>query len=217
MNYADNKEIINSFYETNELSYKFEKDNVYLEKAFNEIKIIWLNNLAKIKKVNYLMLAEAPLWGRDKKYIYNPDTNYSQFFHPNDLENIVNHKISDKSEFIKVCNNIGLLIVDISPFPLNEKDTCINYRNLTKNQYRELIRLTIPKYFEKKINAIGHKKSKDIKIFFRYKRVKNNFQDLISKVLINNKFINSLTDIEDISKKGGGIDRTKLSQIIKAN
>lgn len=214
MNYSDNKIILKSFYEQSGLSGKFNKDNIYLEIAFNDIYKIWYDNLNQIKTVNYLMIAEAPLWGKTKKYIYNPDINNSQFFYRSDLGDILNRHIADKQEFIKVCNEIGLLIVDISPFPLNQNDTVINYRTLSTTQYRQLVSSTIPTFFEKKIKAIGEKKSANIKAFFRYARVKTNFEDLISKVLIDNKIIKTQNDIGDISQNGGGIDKTKLKQII---
>lgn len=216
MQYSDNKEFIQSIYDREGLSSKFDKDNIYLEKAFNDIKEIWLNNLAQIKTVNYLMIAEAPLWGQIKKYIYNPDVNNSQFFYCSDLGEILNKHIKDKRDFINVCNEIGLLIVDISPFPLNTIDTAINYRDLKTNQYRKLVSLTIPTFFEKKLKAIGHKKSESIETFFRYARVKNNFEDLVSKVLIENKYIKKQSDIGEISQNGGCVNKAKLKQIIKA-
>ena len=217
MNYSDNKIFLKNFYNQNGISSKFDKDSIYLEKAFNDIYKIWFDNLNQIKVVNYLMIAEAPLWGKFKKYIYNPEINNSQFFYRSDLGDILKKHIADKKEFIKVCNEIGLLVVDISPFPLNPSDTIINYRSLTTTQYRQLVSLTIPTFFEKKIKAIAEKKSANIKAFFRYARVKNNFEDLISKVLIDNKIIKTQNDIADISQNGGGIDKTKLEQIIKAN
>lgn len=217
MNYSDNKIFLKTFYDQSGISSKFNKDSIYLEKAFNDIYKIWIENLNQIKVVNYLMIAEAPLWGHLKKYIYNPNTNNSQFFYRNDLGDILKKHISDKKEFIKVCNEIGLLVVDISPFPLNPNDTAINYRTLTTTQYRQLVSLTIPTFFEKKIKAVAKKKSKNIKSFFRYARVKNNFEDLISKVLIDNKIIKTQNEIGDISQNGGGIDKTKFQQIIKAN
>lgn len=214
MNYADNKKFLKIFYEQNGLSSKFEKDSIYLEKAFNDIYKIWLENLRKIKTVNYLMIAEAPLWGPVKKYIYNPEIKDSQFFYRSDLGDILNKNIVDKADFIKVCNEIGLLVVDISPFPLNPKDTAINYRKLSSTQYRQLVSKTIPTFFDLKIKMIKTKQSKNIKSFFRYARVKNNFQDLISTVLFDNKIINSQDEIGDISQNGGGVDKTKLKQII---
>ena len=221
MNYFDNKKILKSFYEQNGFSGSFDADSVYLENAFNDIYKIWLDNFKQIRTVNYLMIAEAPLWGSIKKYIYNPKTNNSQFFYLSDLGDILNRQIGDKEDFIKVCNEIGLLIVDISPFPLNPKHTKINYsknvngsKKLSVKQYQQLVRLTIPEFFELKIRAIAEKKSENIKIFFRYARVKNNFEDIISRVLVDNKIIKTQNDIGDISQKGGGIDKTKLKEIM---
>lgn len=86
---------------------------------------------------------------------------------------------------------------------------------LSKSRYRELVSLTLPTYFEKKIKLISEKKSPNIKIFFRYARVKKTFEDLISEVLIENEIIKLKDDIGDISQQGGGIDKIKLSQIME--
>lgn len=221
INYKDNKKIIESYYDSFGLANEFEKDNIYLKNAFNEIKKTWIENFEKINRVKYLLIAEAPLWGQKKKYIYNLKTNNTQFFHRSDLEQILNIQITDKKDFIKTCNEIGLLVVDISPFPLNTKDTKINYsknkdgsKKLTKKEYRELVSLTTPHFFERKIRLVGQKKSSEIKVFFRYARVKNAFQDLISDVLIENGLIKKQEDIGDIYQTGGGVDRTKLKKLI---
>lgn len=221
MNYKENKQIIESFYDSLGMAKEFASDNIYLESAFSEIDDLWTKNFEKIDKVNYLMLAEAPLWGQDKSYIYNPNTNNSQFFYRSDLEQILNINVPDKREFIDTCNEIGLLVVDISPFPLNSNDTKINYginvdgsKKLTKKAYRELVCRTIPTYFKKKMNLVSQKQSPKIKVFFRYTRVKNAFQDLISDILIENGLIKSQEDIDNISQKGGGIDRMKLERIL---
>jgi hypothetical protein len=166
MNYTDNKQVLKVFYDRNGLSAIFDKDNVYLERAFSDIDRIWLENFDKIGTINFLMIAEAPLWGQAKKYIYNLDINNSQFFYRSDLGDILHRHISDKRDFVKVCNEIGLIVTDISPFPFNSRDTAINYRGLITLQYRQLVSLTIPTFFEKKIKAINEKKSKEIKTFF---------------------------------------------------
>lgn len=219
MKYSDNEYILKTFYQQNGLSSKFGSDSTYLEKAFNDINKLWLDNFAQIKTVNYLMIAEAPLWGELRQYIYNPDTDNTQFFYRSDLGKILNKNkdIANKREFLKVCNKIGLLVVDISPFPLNPNDTEINYRKLSSDEYRQLVSWTIPTYFERKLELVATKKSSNIKIFFRYARVKNNFQDLIAKVLRDHKFIKNKNEIGDISQKGGGIDKKKLGKIINAN
>ncbi|MBC8767774.1 hypothetical protein H4O18_07200 [Arenibacter sp. BSSL-BM3] len=109
--YKENKQVIESFYDSLGLSYEFIKDNNYLESAFVEINKIWIENFKNIHKVKYLLIAEAPLWRHNRKYIYNPNANNSQFFFRSDLETILNIKIKDKVEFIEICNDIGLLVV----------------------------------------------------------------------------------------------------------
>lgn len=148
MEYDKNGQILREFYARHDLTDCFERDNTYLESAFDEINRIWFDNLYKIDEVNYLMIAEAPLWGKSKSYIYNPATPFTQFFQKSDLEYVLGTKIRDKAEFIDRCNQIGLLIIDISPFALNTEDTTINYRRksklnphgITKREYRLLFR-----------------------------------------------------------------------------
>ncbi|MDY0281709.1 MAG: hypothetical protein RBR35_14245 [Salinivirgaceae bacterium] len=221
INYEENRKIIESFYVKLGHENNFENDNKYLESAFKKINDIWIENFNKIEKVKYLMIAEAPLWGISEKYIYNPDSNNTQFFYRSDLEETLKTKIGNKKDFIRACNKIGLLIIDISPFPLNANDTKINYgknkngsKKLTKTEYRDLVSKTIPSFFEQKIKLINEKKSDDLKIFFRYARVKNTFQDLIETVLIKNDLIKSKNEFGDISQNGGGIDRKRIKQII---
>jgi len=214
IDFTNNKNILQNYYDKQGISEKFDEDCLYLEKSFNEISKMWLENLNKIDKVNFIMIAEAPLWGKVKKYIYNPEINNSQFFYRSDLGDILNKTIADKKSFINECNDIGLIVVDISPFALNPTDTSINYRKMTTEQYRELVNLTIPHFLELKIRAIKEKKSKNVKTFFRYARVKNNFHDLISNVLIDYGIIGYQNQIGDISQKGGGIDKSKLKHII---
>ena len=139
LDYREIEEVIKSFYLDNGYGKDLKHDLLYLQTSFDEIKNIWLENLNNIEKINYIMIAEAPLWGNEKKYIYNPNTNLSQFFYKSDLEEVLRVAINDKVEFIKVCNLIGLLIIDISPFALNEKDTKLNYRSLGKRKYKKIV------------------------------------------------------------------------------
>jgi len=156
------------------------------------------------------MIAEAPLWGKDKSYIYNPETKNTSFFYKSDLEYVLNIQIADKQDFINCCNEIGLLIIDISPFALNTEDTIINYRSISASQYRKLVRNTFPFYFEQKLRAVSKKKSDFIKVFFRYARVKKRFLPLISEALIDCRFIKSANEILEISQRGGNMNRMKF-------
>lgn len=216
MEYCKNETILKDFYLKNGLTSRFDNDNLYLENAFNEINRIWTENLNEIEKVNFVLIAEAPLWGQTRKYIYNPAINNSQFFYRSDLSDILNIQIANKLEFLKILNKIGLVVVDISPFPLNPKNTAINYRDLSTNQYRQLVSLTLPYFFEEKIKAISIKKSDNCKVFFRYTRVKNTFEDLIIKTLVDHKMVRTKDEISDISQNGGGINRAKLGEILNS-
>ena len=171
MDYSRCKQILHDFYSENGIIDHFERDNLYLEKAFHEINEMWFRNLECIKEVKYLMIAEAPLWGKDKSYIYNPETKNTQFFQKKDLERVIGLNVYNKLDFLNYCNKMGLLIIDISPFAFNTEDTIINYRNktsnnpygLTKYQYRGLIEQTLTTFFDIKIQAISLKKSRNVK------------------------------------------------------
>ena len=125
MDYSRCKQILHDFYSENGIIDHFERDNLYLEKAFHEINEMWFRNLECIKEVKYLMIAEAPLWGKDKSYIYNPETKNTQFFQKKDLERVIGLNVYNKLDFLNYCNKMGLLIIDISPFAFNTEDTII--------------------------------------------------------------------------------------------
>ena len=61
MDYSRCKQILHDFYSENGIIDHFERDNLYLEKAFHEINEMWFRNLECIKEVKYLMIAEAPM------------------------------------------------------------------------------------------------------------------------------------------------------------
>lgn len=212
--YREIEDVIKLFYQNNGCRNDFKKDLIYIQTSFDEIANLWLENLDKIEKVNYIMIAEAPLWGCKKNYIYNPNTRFSQFLFKSDLEEILKIEIVDKKTFIKICNAIGLLIIDISPYAFNANDTRFNYRTLGKSNYKKLVEASLPFYFDKKIKMIRSKLSADVKVFFRYKRVKQNFENIIRKSLLENNIIKFLEEIEHISQTGGGINKSKLKEII---
>ena len=201
----------------------FEKDKKYLHETFVDMSEIWLNNFKKIDKVKYILLAEAPLWGETKSYIYNELTPFTQFFYKSDLENALEITLSSKQSFINKLNEIGFLIIDISPFALN-KNTKVNYKEnlpqskkLTSKQYKKLVSDTIPYYFIQKLRLAKKKitRNKTI-VIFRYVRVENAFQDILANALISEEIIKAKTDIKNIFRNGGGIDvANKLRPIIK--
>ena len=69
-------------------------------------------------------------------------------------------------------------------------------------------------FFDIKIQAISLKKSRNIKIFYRYRRVMIQFNDLIYNSFVKYDFAINENELSDISKRGGGIDGFKFRQII---
>jgi len=214
MKWLELSKILSDFYSYKKVDQHFENDEKYLSVAFKEIEKIWMQNYNAITTINYVMLSEAPLWGERKSYIYNPIIKNTQFFYRSDLGFCLKEKIKDKIEFINKLNAIGFIILDISPFPLNEKDTTINYRAISKHDYKCLLNETLPFFLAEKFSLLLKKRSKNIKIFFRYGRVKKAFNNLLGKIILEKGLINSVNELFDISQRGGGIDRNKLDSII---
>lgn len=221
MEYDKNGQILREFYARHDLTDCFERDNTYLESAFDEINRIWFDNLYKIDEVNYLMIAEAPLWGKSKSYIYNPATPFTQFFQKSDLEYVLGIETATRQNLFDRCNQIGLLIIDISPFALNTEDTTplitagtkLNPHGITKREYRLLIQETLPTFFDCKIKELVPKASSDIRVFFRYARVKNMFQNIVVDTLIASNIITSQNPILEISNPAEVLTEVNLRRL----
>jgi hypothetical protein len=213
---------LKEFYSNCNLADAFIKEEDYLKGAFYDIDALWNDNFNnKIKVVNYIMLSEAPLWGKKVgKYIYNTKYNHdSSFFRCSDLSYALNNKpISSKIDLIKELNEIGFLIVDVSPFTLNKEDTSINYTQLSgrkKNNYYNLIKPTLRLYLDDRLSRIVKKiHDSGVKIFYRFPRIEKQLGAEIS-VLLQNYNLNILQKpLNDVFNHGGGINRKILTEII---
>ncbi|MEN8123317.1 MAG: hypothetical protein ABFS35_23470 [Bacteroidota bacterium] len=206
--------ILFDFYSQKNVDHHFKNDEKYLSTAFEEIEKIWMQNYNEIATINYVMLSEAPLWGERKNYIYNPTINNTQFFFRSDLEFCLKEKIKTKIEFIQKLNSIGFIVLDIFPFPLNDKNTVINYRTISKKDYKYLLKRTLPISMAEKLSLISKKSSKNIRFFFRYGRVKDAFNNLLGELILGKRLIHSANEVFDISQRGGGINKNKLNVIL---
>ena len=214
MNWDNLSLILKQYYQDKGLSEWFTNDEKYLSESFIEIDKLWLKNYNSIDTINYVMISEAPLWGIEKKYIYNPKINNSQYFYRSDLEYVLNKTIHNKGDFLEELIAIGFIIIDISPFALNAKSTVINYRTISKTDYKRLLIETFPIYFSERLELIKTKTSNSVKYFHRYSRVRKAFNELISKIIFKNKLVRSQNEIFDISQDGGGINKIVLNEII---
>ena len=218
----DSLEVLKKLYKKMKISDEdFKKDTLYLNEAFQEMTKIWLSNFEKIDTVKYILIAEAPLWGESQSYIYNTETPFTQFFYKSDLENALGISLCCKKSFLEKLNEIGFVIIDISPFPLNNK-TKINYsektsgsKKISPKNYKELVSATMSFYFEKKLKLIKPKlNQKNQVVFFRYSRVRKAFENILIKSLKNHSLIDEKSIISNIGMNGGGIDVNQLKNII---
>jgi len=214
MNWEHLKNNLQKFYTSKGLSDCFEEEEKYLRNSFYEMEELWNTQFDRIEKVNYVMFSESPLWGNQKKYLYNAETRLSQFFYKSDLEVVLGKKIKHKDEFLNILTDIGFIILDVSPFVLNEKDTSINYRRISPKDYKSLVDETLKFYVTPKLSRIKDKLGETPVFFFRYTRVQNLFSDLLSKELERLDLISSESEILEISQNGGGIHRGKFKKII---
>lgn len=122
------RKYLKDIYEKYGLEKYFKADYKYLKNSIDEINSLWNDNIKKVNEVKLIILAEAPMWGKEKKYFYNPTTNHSQFFYRSDLEYLISELIENKLELISKLNETGIVIIDFSPFPLIPERTKLSYK-----------------------------------------------------------------------------------------
>ena len=116
---------------------------IYLRDAYLETERIWLEEVKKITAPRIVLLGEAPLYGKEKNYIYNPKTPPSSFLRASDFEDIYIHtEKRDKVTLIKLMRESGIVVVDAFPFVFNTTDNLtlnFSYMKRPSKRYRVLL------------------------------------------------------------------------------
>lgn len=193
------------------------KEIDYLKNAFLFTENLWEKQLSKINEINYIMISEAPLFGNEKKYFYNPKSKPTSFFWFNDIKafDIVFSKedYNNKKFLLDKLNEKGFLILDIFPFALNKKYTQIDFRSIKSKDYQRLYKKVIHNYLIKKLNLIKIKSSCNVKTFYRYKRLKKKLGLEFEEQLIKLKLIQKDDKLKVINKNMS-IDKEKLRKLV---
>lgn len=224
-------QLIKNVYDKHDLQEHFlNNDRNYLINAHFDVERIWNQNFMNIEQVKYVLLSEAPLWGRNNSFIYNFSTSFTQFFYENDLFFALNQDlihdsqesiIVKKERFIKTLNGLGILIIDVSPYALNST-TAINYsRNdvntlkLNPIEYRNLLSLSFEYFLYEKLYTIKKRINPNttINIIYRYSRLYNLHQYV--EPYLNNAFGENNFKVNYIGQRGGGINRNMLRNILQ--
>ena len=210
------------YQEENIIQY-FEEDESYLKNTFEITERLWEKQFNKIDTLKIIMISESPLFGDIQRYIYNPNTPTSVFFHFKDLEAFLDDgQTIQKPKTTQEQKNImfeyfhknGFITLDIFPFALNPNHTKLHFRKMSKKLYHQLLKITTENYLIPKLKLCLEKSNQDTHYVYRYKRLfektENHFEEILN--LIAPKEINY--KIDTINGTGMSLNRNKLRELL---
>lgn len=204
------------FYEQAGVLARFEQDVTYLARTYARTEELWQENYRNIKEVKLIILAEAPLFGAEESYIYNPISKLTNFLWPGDLKGIVGRETSGlpKPEYLSFLQELGILIVDIFPYALNEKYTALVYNNskiaasLTAAKKRMLAARVLEFYLRPKLEQIANRGAQHVRFCARYKPIGEIARAIYPPLLAELGFAPS--EFTGVYMQGGMIDQKKF-------
>jgi len=216
---------LKEIYQEQNISHHFEKDEIYLKNAFEVTEKLWDEQFNKIDKLKIIMISESPLFGDIQRYIYNPNTPASVFFHFKDLEAFLEYgqtikkpKIvqEQKKIMFEYFRKNGFITLDIFPFALNPKHTKIHYRKMSKKLYHQLLKVTTENYLMPKLKLCLAKSDEHTHYAYRYKRLFDKTENHFENVLNNINSKDTKYKIDTINGTNMSLDRNKLRELLKA-
>lgn len=216
MNWINIESNLKSLYQKYHLMNGFQSDRDYLKSSFEKIETMWLDTYNQIDTINIIMISESPLFGKNETYIYNKNTKPTSFFRFNDMKYLPNYEevtqpisiYETKEIMINQFIKSGFITLDIFPFPLNEKDTTINYRNMSKKLYSDILNFTKESYLKPKLGLILKKTNSNSYFLYRYKRLydkTDSHLEMVLKEIGSNNY-----NVDTIHSNNIPIDREKL-------
>ena len=119
-----------------------EEEILYLRESFFEIESAWRQRAGHEKPVSVLLLGEAPLFGREKRYIYMDHGKPASFLRPSAFPCVgVEPPKNSKNVLHTLLDDFRATVVDVFPFALNKIDTpSIDYNKLRKSKFDPFFR-----------------------------------------------------------------------------
>ena len=192
-----------------------DEECAYLKGAFAATERMWAENFAKVATARFVLLSEAPLFGSNRRYFYNPATPFGAFFHFRDAEAILGdgfaRERTGKEFLLTGLARAGFMILDLFPFALNGEDTpIVTYRKMSVSSYRQLFQRTASLYFDRKRDVILER-GRPV-FMFRYGATKHALGDLVDAELAKRGIGPALS----IAGTNMPLDRDKLRQCCQA-
>lgn len=186
------------------------KELLYLQNAFFDIEDKWQAALDAIEKPSFILLGEAPLYGKDCSYIYSLCTPPTAFLRPTDLPKFCDQKVNnDKAYMLDAMRDFGIIVIDLFPYALNEHDTpTMNYKKIqNKPVYTRLLRNSFENFTKTKILKVMSQ-SPDATVLIRYKRIMKHVEPLMQSLGIKNGLKKG--DYTCIGSNNMGVDKNML-------
>lgn len=183
---------------------------LYLQNAFFDIEDKWQAALDAIKNPRFILLGEAPLYGKECSYIYSLHTAPTAFLRPTDLPKLNEQKVNNKKAYmLDAMRDFGIIVIDLFPYALNEYDTpTMNYKKIqNKTVYGRLLRNSFENFTKVKILKVMSQ-GPDVTVLIRYKRIMHHVEPLMQRLGIR-KGLNQ-GDYMCIGSNNMGVDKKLL-------
>lgn len=161
---------LEAVYETYGVSQSFSTDEERLKNAFKHIEKLWESQFQQMEEVRFVLLGEAPLYGKNASYFYNENSEYTEFFR-HEIQPTVKRTLLNKVELFKHLRENGFFILDIFPFAFNE-DTALKFEKIKGKRLLHLFCGISEYYFKPKLEKIKIKAHDKIAFSLRYKKHK---------------------------------------------
>ena len=214
--------LLKEIYQEQNIIEHFKENESYLKNAFEITEKLWEEQFNKIDKLKIIMISESPLFGDIQRYIYNPNTPTSVFFHFKNLEAFLEDgqalikptsTVEQKNMMFEYFYKNGFITLDIFPFALNPNHTKIHYRNMSKKLYHQLLKITTENYLIPKLKLCLYKSDEHTHYVYRYKRLFDKTENHFEKIL--NQISSKKYKIDTINSTNMSLDRDKLKRLLK--
>jgi len=222
-NWSELESTLKDLYNQIEKSESFNNDLDYLRTAYYRVETLWKSVVLDLPLLRMVLLAEAPMFGPEEKYFYNPAAGASEFFTYLDAEALVGElcatsRLIDgerprKADMLKRLTRSGFLVLDLFPFAFRPGYTAVDYRKLSnKPLYSQLFQKTSRQHLIPKLSLIKTKIVETTVFVFRYSRVHQALESDVGDILQKCNPRLRLDKIDSIHS-GRNINRERLKDL----
>ena len=203
-----------------------DRDLDYLIKAYQHTEELWWDNFLSMKEVKYVLLAEAPQYGKDKSYIYNPQIPGTPFLGLATINQIslrlgLDGRLKEKPEMLQRMRELGLLVLDLFPYAFNDQ-TQFQYQRIMRPFGKALCKDSSGWHLKPKCLEIKKKSNRQILFGVRYSRLFSFASEMIEysypdgkEIIFEKGYKVKNNGIEEKPVANAPLDTEKISDSLK--